>query len=61
MDRLAGYIHWNDLQSLDQAVMVASRQKVSLAKLDAWAKREGAGEKLATFKQRLAASRKPPQ
>ena len=57
MDRLAAYFHWNDLQSLDQALMVASSQKISLAKLDAWAKREGASEKLKTFKQRLGARR----
>ena len=60
MDRLAAYFHWNDLQSLDQAVMVASSQPISLAKLDAWAKREGASEKLQKFKQQLA-TRKPPR
>ena len=54
MDRLAAYIHWNDRQSLDQAVMVASSQPISLPKLDAWARREKAGEKLAEFKKRLA-------
>ena len=54
MDRLAAYFHWNDLQSLDQAVMVALSQKISLAKLDAWAKREGASEKLRKFKEELA-------
>lgn len=54
MDRLAAYFHWNDLQSLDQAVMVASSQEISLGKLDAWAKREGATEKLRKFKQELA-------
>lgn len=54
MDRLAAYFHWNDLQSLDQAVMVALSQKVSFSKLDAWAKREGASEKLRKFKQELA-------
>lgn len=59
MDRLAAYFHWNDLQSLDQAVMVASSQEISLAKLDAWAKREGASEKLRKFKQALAARRPP--
>jgi hypothetical protein len=58
MDRLAAYFHWNDLQSLDQAVMVASSQKISLAKLDAWAKREGASDKLGKFKQQLAARKR---
>lgn len=59
MDRLAAYFHWNDLQSLDQAVMVASTQKVSVAKLDAWAKREGASEKFRKFKKRLAGQKRP--
>jgi hypothetical protein len=38
--------------------MVASRQGVSLVKLDAWAKREGAGEKFRKFKQRLASEKR---
>ena len=54
MDRLAAYFHWNDRQSLDQAVMVASSQEISLAKLHAWARREGASDKLRKFKQELA-------
>jgi hypothetical protein len=58
MDRLAAYFHWNDLQSLDQAVMVASSHKTSFAKLAAWAKREGASEKLEKFKQHLAARKR---
>jgi len=58
MDRLAAYFHWNDLQSLDQAVMVASSQEISLAKLNAWAKREGASEKLRRFKQELASRKR---
>jgi hypothetical protein len=67
MDRLAAYFHWNDLQSLDQAVMVASSQKISLNKLETWARREGASDKLAKFKQQLAArkrqgiTRRPPR
>ena len=59
MDRLAAYFHWNDLQSLDQAVMVASTQNISHAKLYAWAKREGATDKLRKFKQALAARKRP--
>jgi hypothetical protein len=54
MDRLAAYFHWNDAQSLDQAIMVAATQQISLARIDAWAKREGASEKLRKFKQALA-------
>lgn len=53
MDRLAAYFHWNDLQSLDQAVMVATRQKISIPALEAWARREGMAEKIRAFKERL--------
>lgn len=60
MDRLAAYFHWNDLQSLDQALMVASNQSVNISRLEDWAKREGAGEKLETFKKRLVATRRAP-
>ncbi len=42
MDRLAAYLHWNDNQALDQAVMVASRQHVDWPELYEWARREGA-------------------
>lgn len=55
MDRLAAYFHWNDLQSLDQALMVASSQAVNLYRLEEWAEREGATEKLEIFKKKLAA------
>jgi hypothetical protein len=58
MDRLAAYFHWNDLQSLDQAVMVALSQNVSVPKLNAWAKREGASAKLQKFKQQVAARKR---
>src|SRR3954469_14296799 len=59
MDRLAAYLHWNDLQSLDQAVMVASSQNISFAKLEAWARREGVTDKFRKFKQQLAARKGP--
>lgn len=58
MDRLAAYFHWNDRQSLDQAVMVALSQSVSLSRVEKWATREKAGEKFATFKKHLGARRK---
>jgi hypothetical protein len=43
MDRLAAFVHWNDRQALDQAIMVARRQLVDWKALEAWARRE-AGE-----------------
>ena len=53
MDRLAAYFHWNDLQSLDQAVMVASSHDISIRRIETWARREGETEKLRKFKQAL--------
>lgn len=53
MDRLSAYFHWKDLQSLDQAVMVAKKQKIQMTKLAAWAKAEGMSEKLKDFIARV--------
>lgn len=40
MDRLAGYYHWKDPQSLDQAVAVARRrQKIDLQRIERWSRR----------------------
>ena len=36
-DRLAAYFFWNDQQSLDQAVMVAKRNKIHLLEIKEWA------------------------
>jgi len=40
MDRLAAYVHWSDRQALDQAIMVARRQRIDWSALEAWARRE---------------------
>ena len=53
MDRLAAYYHWNDKQSLDQALMIASRHPVKLNKIKSWSKDEGAEEKFEVFKNLL--------
>jgi hypothetical protein len=52
-DRLAAYFHWNDRQSLEQAVMVAKAQKVNLANIKKWSKAEGFADKYAEFLQDL--------
>ena len=46
MDRLAAYVHWNDRQALDEAVMVARRQRVDWNALKEWARREAVDAKL---------------
>ena len=52
-DRLAAYYHWNDPQSLEQALMVARAQKVDLRNIKKWSKKEGAAEKFKRFEELL--------
>jgi len=52
-DRLAAYYHWNDRQSLDQAVMVAQTQKVNMSDIERWSKSEGHEKKYRQFKVEL--------
>jgi len=47
-DRLAGYYHWNDLQCLEQASLVAEAIKIDLEEIERWSKVEG---KLGEFKR----------
>jgi hypothetical protein len=49
-DRLAAYYHWNDPQSLEQALMVASAQRINLQEIEKWSKGEGSIEKFHRFK-----------
>lgn len=53
MDRLAGYFHWNDMQNLEQAVMIAKHQKVNLSKIKEWSKSERAEDKYEIFLSEL--------
>lgn len=56
MDRLAAFLHWNDRQALDQAVMVARRQEVDWEALATWAKSEGAELQLIETVRRRASA-----
>ncbi len=40
-DRLSGYYHWQDMQCLEQAVMVASEHPVDLVEVERWSTHEG--------------------
>lgn len=42
MDRLSWFIHHNDKQAHEQAVMVAARQKIDWNDVRSWAEAEGA-------------------
>jgi len=48
-DRLAAFFHWNDRQSLDQAVMVSRSQKVDLIEIMRWSANEGYPDKYKEF------------
>jgi hypothetical protein len=49
MDRLAAFYHWNDRQSLDQAVWISEKHPINFAKVKAWSKNEGALDKYEEF------------
>lgn len=48
-DRLASYFHWNDVQALEQALMVAENHTIDLKDIKHWAKAEGFEKKLTGF------------
>jgi hypothetical protein len=48
-DRLAGYIHWSDQQSLFQAVMVAKNQPIHLEKVKVFCIAEGKNDAFEEF------------
>jgi hypothetical protein len=52
-DRLCGYFYWNDLQSLEQALMVARDNPVDKSELKRWAAQERMLERYAVFEEKL--------
>lgn len=48
-DRLAGFYHWDDRQSLEQALMVTRAQKVDLLEISRWSERERMSGKFEIF------------
>jgi hypothetical protein len=52
-DRLAAYFHWQDPQSLEQAVLVAGSQKVDLKEIRRWSRQEGFENKYLDFEKRM--------
>jgi len=51
-DRLAAYFHWNDMQSLEQAVLVAGNNKINIKDIEKWSANEGNKEKFKIFYQK---------
>ena len=52
-DRLAAFYHWNDPQSLEQALLVAKKQKIDLEEIERWSKNEMMEGKFAEFRKLL--------
>ncbi len=51
MDRLAAFYHWNDLQSLEQAVLVVKFHKIEFGEVEDWSRAEGMLEKYEQFRE----------
>lgn len=52
-DRLAAYYHWDDLQSLEQALWVAEQNEFDFDSVEKWSINEGNAKKFEKFKNRL--------
>ena len=52
-DRLASFYHWNDRQSLEQALNICLEHVVDLEKVKQWSVREGYEKKFQVFFERL--------
>jgi hypothetical protein len=52
-DRLAAFYHWSDRQSLEAAVEIARRHRVSLDVIRRWSEREGHREKFEEFESEI--------
>jgi len=52
-DRLTAYYHWNDAQSLEQAILVAQAKKIDLKEIERWSKVERKSVEFKYFKDRL--------
>jgi hypothetical protein len=53
-DRLAAFYHWDDQQSLEQALLVSKCQQIDLKQLEQWSKDEGFAEKYQHYLSILA-------
>ena len=52
-DRLAAYYHWDDPQSLEQAVWVAEKNAFDLASIEEWSEKENMVDKFIIFRRRV--------
>ena len=52
-DRLAHYFHWQDRQSLAQALLVAQKHTIDLKEIDRWSKAEGMQEQFRPLRRQF--------
>jgi hypothetical protein len=52
-DRLAAYFHWDDMQSLEQAVWVAQQNTFDMDSVKKWSQKENMMEKFEDFRKRV--------
>lgn len=52
-DRLAHYFHWNDRQSLAQALLVAESQPIDLGEIARWCEAEGMGDQFRAIRDQI--------
>jgi hypothetical protein len=52
-DRLAAFYHWDDRQSLDQAILVCRDNKVDLKEIERWSLNEGMKNKFEVVRKEL--------
>ena len=52
-DRLAAFYHWNDRQSLEQAVLVCLDNDIDMREIERWSFKEGMQDKHETFTNAL--------
>lgn len=52
-DRLAGFYHWNDRQSLEVAVRIGARKRIDLEKIRTWSEQERALTRFEIFLEEL--------
>ena len=56
MDRLAAFYHWNDRQSLEQALLIVKARRVDFGKVSSWSRAEGMSGKYSYFRKALRKS-----
>jgi hypothetical protein len=52
-DRLAAFYHWNDPQTLEQALLLVKTQEINLREINRWSEKEGQKEKYDAFVKML--------